>query len=358
MNASPANFRFALPETSVVFGAGARRCIAQEMEHGGFARALIVSGPVQGDLAVEIAGLLGPLAAGIYTGAAMHTPISATLEAIQRLLETRADCIVAIGGGSAIGLAKAVTYRTDIPQIAIPTTYAGSEATPILGQTINGEKATLKDRRVQPRRIIYDPELLVSLPANQSVTSGLNAMAHAVEALYARDRTPLSTLLAEAGLKAFAHALPRVVADPDDLSARTETLYGAWLCGTVLGQVGMALHHKLCHVLGGTFNLPHAETHAVILPHATAFNTGTSRDFLQPVGALFGGKSPADGIWTFARALGAPRSLRDLGLREQDLERAADLSVANAYWNPREVTRDEIRTLLGAAWRGDEPGEF
>ncbi|MBC7738104.1 MAG: iron-containing alcohol dehydrogenase, partial [Candidatus Saccharibacteria bacterium] len=238
-----------------------------------------------------------------------------------------------------------------------PTTYAGSEATPILGQTEDGIKTTLNDPRVLPEVILYDPELVVSLPLALTVTSALNAMAHAAEALYAPDRTAASTALATQGLRAFVDGLPRVLAAPTDLDAREATLRGAWACGTVLGQVGMALHHKLCHTLGGSFDLPHAETHAVILPHAIAYNARAAATPLRPICDLLGGTNPGTALYHFAARLNAPRALRDLGLREADLDRAADLATTKPYPNPQPVTRAEIRALLQAAWAGDPPLE-
>ena len=197
------------------------------------------------------------------------------------------------------------------------------------------------------------PEIINQDP--MTVTSGLNAMAHAAEALYARDRNPLSRALAVEGLSAFASALPRVTDTPDDLEARQATQEGAWACGTVLGQVGMALHHKLCHTLGGSLNLPHAETHAIILPHATAYNQTAAAAELAPIGKLLGGDAPGQALWDFAKSLNAPMALKDLGVAEKDLDRMADLATQNPYWNPREITKDGIRALLGRAWSGGAP---
>lgn len=339
----------------VRFGAGVRKAIREEIEALGARRALILTTPHQASMADEFVQLCGDLAVGRFTGAAMHTPVGISEEATALARDLGADVLVSVGGGSTTGLGKAIALRTDLPQIVVPTTYAGSEATGILGQTKDNVKTTLTDPRVQPEVILYDAELVTSLPVALTVTSALNAMAHAAEGLYARDRSPLSSLMAVEGLRAFRDALPAVMAAPQDVSARGQTLYGAWLCGTVLGQVGMALHHKLCHTLGGTFDLPHAETHAVILAHAIAYNAAAVPDLLAPVSALFGGGDPGQGLWDFARAAGAPMALRDLGLAEADLDRAADLAAANPYWNPRPVTREGIRTLLQAAWQGTRP---
>ena len=339
----------------VRFGAGIRKAVAEEIETLGARRALILTTPQQAAMADEFAALCGGAAGGRFTGATMHTPADVSEQATALARDLGADVLVSVGGGSTTGLGKAIALRTDLPQIVVPTTYAGSEATGILGQTENGVKTTLTSPRVQPEVILYDAELVTSLPVGMTVTSALNAMAHAAEGLYARDRSPLSSLMAVEGLRAFRDSLPAVMSRPDDVAARGQTLYGAWLCGTVLGQVGMALHHKLCHTLGGSFDLPHAETHAVILPHALAFNAEAVPDLLAPVSELFGHGNPGAGLWHFAREARAPLALRDLGLKESDLDRAADLALANPYWNPRPVTRDGIRGLLQAAWAGVEP---
>ncbi len=339
----------------VRFGAGIRSAVAEEVAALGASRALILTTPHQAAMADEFAAYLGAQAVGRFTGAAMHTPVDVSEQATALALELGADVVIAVGGGSTTGLGKAIALRTDLPQIVVPTTYAGSEATGILGQTENGVKTTLTSPKVQPEVILYDAELVATLPVAMTVTSALNAMAHAAEGLYARDRSPISSLMAVEGLRAFRDSLPRVMADPTNPAARGETLYGAWLCGTVLGQVGMALHHKLCHTLGGSFDLPHAGTHAVILPHAIAYNAGAVPDLLAPVTELFGHGNPGLGLWHFAKEAGAPMRLADLGLKETDLDRAADLAAANPYWNPRPVTREGIRALLQAAWAGDRP---
>ncbi len=343
------------PAVRVRFGPGVRHDVAEEIRRLGVRRALILSTPPQTSAAHALAEDVGALAAGIFTRAAMHTPVEITEEAMAHALEIQADCLVAVGGGSTTGLGKAIAYRTDLPQIVIPTTYAGSEATPILGQTEKGRKTTLSDPKVRPEVILYDAELITSLPVPMTVTSALNAIAHAAEGLYAKDRNPLSSVMAIEGMRAFASALPRVMAAPGDLDARGETLYGAWLCGTVLGQVGMALHHKLCHTLGGSFGLSHAETHAVILPHAIAFNAAAVPDLLAPIAEIFEAPNPGAALHAFARSLNAPLALAELGLAEADLDRAADLATQNAYWNPAPLDRAGIRQLLDDAYHGRAP---
>ena len=348
-----AGFTAGQPPVRLRFGQGARHALAEDLAALGMRRALILTTPEQAQQGAQLAEQLGALAVGQFNGARMHTPVDVTEAAMAEVSRTGADGVIAIGGGSTIGLGKAIAYRTDLPQIVLPTTYAGSEATAVLGQTENGVKSTLKDIRVQPEVILYDPELVATLPVAMTVTSGLNAMAHAVEALYAPDATPLSSALAMEGLRAFVTGLPEVVRDPSDLAAREATLFGAWLCGTVLNQVGMALHHKLCHTLGGALNLPHAETHAIILPHAAAYNDTPA---LKPLADLLGGPSAGSALYDFAKALGAPRALSDLGVREGDLDRLADLAAQAPYPNPREITRDGMRGLLQRAFDGQRPG--
>lgn len=343
------------PPVRVQFGPSVRKTIADEVRRLGASRALVLSTSQQSDAAMEVAEDLGTLATGVFCKAAMHTPVDVTEEAMAHVTETKADCVIAIGGGSTTGLGKAIAYRTDLPQIVIPTTYAGSEATPILGQTEDGVKTTLSDPSVLPEVILYDPELVSTLPVDMTVTSALNAMAHAAEALYATNRTEQTTTMSIDGLRAFVDGLPKVIANPTDIAAREATQRGAWACGTVLGQVGMALHHKLCHTLGGSFDLPHAETHAIVLPHAIAYNARSAAAELTPICDLLGGDNAGRALHGFAQKMNAPLALKDLGLNESDLDRAADLATTKPYPNPHPVTRADIRALLQAAWAGDTP---
>jgi alcohol dehydrogenase class IV len=269
--------------------------------------------------------------------------------------EASPDCLVSLGGGSTTGLSKALALRTGLPQVAIPTTYAGSEATPILGQTEQGRKTTLRSPRVLPSVILYDVELTLGMPARLSVVSGMNAMAHAVEALYAQDGNPVTSMLAEQGIAALARALPLIVADTRHIEARSDALFGAWACGNCLGTVGMSLHHKLCHTLGGSFDLPHAETHTVVLPHAAAFNQDAAPQALKRVAQALGANAAGPGLFDLAESLGAPTSLKEIGMSESDLDRAAEIASSAPYWNPRPVNRDAVRALLDDAYYGRRP---
>lgn len=240
----------------VVFGAGAFAQLPAEIDRLGCRRALFLSTPNQIDLAHDAADLLGDTAAGIFDQAQMHVPAGIAAQASKAAKDTGADCLVATGGGSTIGLAKAIALDTGLPVVAVPTTYAGSEMTPIYGITDEGRKRTGSDPRVLPRTVIYDPELTRGLPVGISVTSGINAIAHAAEALYARDGNPIMETFAELGIRALARAIPAIRSDAADMQARSDALYGAWLCGTTLGHVGMALHHKLCHTSAAPSTCP------------------------------------------------------------------------------------------------------
>ncbi|AIO32154.1 iron-containing alcohol dehydrogenase [Burkholderia cenocepacia] len=341
----------------VIFGAGALDRLPHEVARLGLERVLVLSTPEQASQGQKIAEGLGGRVAGIFAGARMHTPVDVTTMAVAEVAQRKADGIVAIGGGSTTGLAKAIAFRTDLPQIVIPTTYAGSEVTPILGETRDGKKITQRSLKVLPEVVIYDVDLTLDLPVALSVTSGLNAIAHAAEALYSQQSNPVISLMAEDGARALVQALPGIIANPADRSSREEALYGAWLAGTCLGSVGMALHHKLCHVLGGAFDLPHAETHSVILPHALAYNLSArvSASARHSLARVLGDDDPAQALYRFAASLGAPMTLRELGMPEDGIERAADLTMQHTYWNPRPVEHDAVARLLRRAWIGAAP---
>jgi maleylacetate reductase len=345
--------------TRVVFGAGALARLPDEVDALGVRRVLLLCTPGQQALAQRAATLLGARSVGVFAGARMHVPIESAREARAQAQALQADCAVAIGGGSTTGLGKAIALESGLAVVAVPTTYAGSEVTPIYGLTDAGVKKTGRDARVLPRTAIYDAELTLGLPWATTVASALNAMAHAAEGLYAPDGNPVSALMAEEGIRALAAALSALRADGRDLAARGDALYGAWLCGTVLGQVSMGLHHKLCHTLGGSFNLPHAELHAVLLPHALAYNAAAAPQAMARIAAALGGSEAPEqaprALQALARHLGAPLSLREIGMPADGLDRAAELAVQAAYPNPRPLQRDALRALLQRAFDGAAP---
>ncbi len=350
-----APFTFTANPSRVLFGPGRLSDLADEIERLSCRRVLLLSTPEQSGHADEVADRLGALAAGVYSKATMHTPVSVTRDALGQIEASGVDVLVALGGGSTVGLGKALALRTGLPQVAVPTTYAGSEMTPILGETEDGRKTTQRTPKVLPNVVIYDPELTVSLPAALSAVSGINAMAHAVEALYARDANPIVSLMAEEALASLARALPEVAARGTDLAARGDALYGAWLAGACLGAVGMALHHKICHVLGGTFDLRHAETHTVMLPHVAAYNAGAAPDAMSRVVRALGASDAHGGLFSLARSLSAPASLRELGMPESGVDEAVGLVMVDQYWNPRPPDAPSLRRMLVRAWAGEPP---
>jgi maleylacetate reductase len=349
-------FVYDQPSIRVIFGVGALDRLPDEVARLGARRALVLATPEQRKDADEAARRLGGAAAGVYAEAVMHVPIETARAARETARRLQADCCVAVGGGSTIGLGKAIALESGLPIVAVPTTYAGSEMTPIYGLTEGGLKKTGRDRKVLPRTVLYDPALTVGLPRRISGPSGMNAIAHCVEALYAQDANPIISLFAAEGIRALARSLPIVVEEPEHLGARADALYGAWLAGSALGATSMSIHHKLCHTLGGTFNLAHADVHTVILPHATAFNREAAPDAMRIVAAAVGAHDAAQGIYDLAMRLGAPIALKDIGMPHEDLDRAARLATENPYYNPRPVEYAGVRQLLEDAYEGTRPG--
>lgn len=345
----------ALP-ARVIFAVGALDRIADEVAALGARRALVLCTPEQKDQAEDVSARLGERGVGVYDGAIMHVPIECARAGIAEAARLNADCCVAIGGGSTIGLGKAIALESELPILAVPTTYAGSEMTPIWGLTEGGVKRTGRDRRVLPKTVIYDPNLTLSLPPGISGPSGMNAIAHCVEALYSKTANPVISLMAEEGIRALGASLPTVVAEPGNLEARTQALYGAWLSGVSLGAVGMALHHKLCHTLGGSFGLPHAEVHTVVIPHAAHYNRDAAAPAMERVARALGGDDAPGALYDLIERIGAPRSLEEIGMKAEDLDKAAEIATTNPYDNPRAVTKDGVRALLEDAFQGRRPG--
>jgi len=355
-------FAYSALPMRVRFGAAAVSALPEVVADLGFSRVLVLCSPEQEDAGKVVAEALGDHTAGLFPEARMHVPVDLARRAAAVARDLGADGCVAVGGGSAIGLGKAIALELGLPVIAVPTTYAGSEMTPIWGLTEDGAKRTGRDVRALPVAVIYDPELTTTLPPGLTITSGINAIAHAVEGLYAPDANPIVSLMAEEGVHALAAALPALVEDGTNIEARGEAQYGAWLCGAVLGATTMSLHHKLCHTLGGALDLPHAPTHTVVLPHALAYNAPAAAPAvaalsraLRDVPAPACPTEPARALWDLAGRLGAPRSLHELGMAEADIDRIADLAVAQPYANPRPVTRERVAALLRNAWAGHSP---
>lgn len=349
-----------VPATRVVFGAGKLAAASEEVDRLGTSRALVISGGPEAVFADRVCADLGDRVVGRYSDVQMHVPTEIAERARAFAAECGADCLVAVGGGSAIGTAKAIALTSSLPILAIPTTYAGSEMTPIWGLTEGELKTTGRDLAVLPRTVIYDPEVTLTLPAQLSACSGMNAMAHLVEALYAPGVSPVSFLQAKEGVRALACALPVVVADPSNIEARADAQYGAWLAGWALGTSGMGVHHKICHTLGGTFNLPHAQAHTVVLPYVIAYNNEHAPTAMQAILEAFAeagrpARSAAQAVRTLAEDIGAPTNLAEFGFTEADAPRAATLITQAQYPNPRSVDGESITELLKAAARGDTP---
>ena len=356
--ATPLDFVHDAPACRVVMAPGAlARAAPEVLRHG--SRILVITSAAAREHGDAVASDLGPALVARIDSVIQHVPVEQAASAVDLAKDRGVDAVLCLGGGSATGLAKAIALQTGLPIVAVPTTYAGSELTTIWGLTEAGRKTTGRDPVVLPRAVVYDPVLTLTLPAAISAASGLNAVAHAVEGLYAPASSPLIRLMAEEGIRATVSALPRVVDQPDDVVARSEVLYGAWLCGYVLGVSAMGIHHKICHVLGGAFNLPHAPMHAAVLPYAVAYNAAHAPQ-LAAVTRAFGVGGDAVGaagtLWDLGRRLGTPAGLAELGLTSQQADEGARIVAAERFDNPRPVTLEGVSALLRAALDGARPG--
>ena len=339
----------------IIFGAGKIQSLADEIDRLDCRRVLVLTTPQQKDLGSVVKDCIGDRWVATFDQATMHVPTDVVDQALDVAKTARVDCVVAIGGGSTTGLGKALALRTDLRIVAVPTTYAGSEMTSIWGLTENGIKKTGRDPRVLPTSVIYDPDLTMTLPSNISGPSGVNAIAHCVEALYAPDSNPITSLIAEEGISALSSCLPTVVNEPRNKDARAKALYGAYLAGCALGAVGVSLHHKLCHTLGGSFNLPHADVHTIILPYAARYNTEAAPEAMQRICRAMGTEDAAQGLYDLNRSIGAKSGLKDIGFEEKDIEKCADIATQNPYANPAPITKDGIIKLLLDAYHGVRP---
>jgi alcohol dehydrogenase class IV len=325
----------------------------------GAANVMLIASPSQMHLADKVAAYV-PVTLR-HDHVVMHVPVEVAEQARATAVENGIDALVSVGGGSATGLAKAVAMTTGLPIIAVPTTYAGSEATPVWGLTEGAKKTTGTDEQVLPRVIIYDAELTMSLPVEMSVASGLNALAHCVDSMWAPKADPINAALAAEGIRALAEGLPKVVADPMALDGREHALYAAYLSAAAFASAGSGLHHKICHVLGGKYNLPHAQTHATVLPYVLAFNGPAAPQAQRRIatalnGTASGGESALDGLVALKQELNAPRALADYGFTEDSIAEAARAILPSVpLSNPRPVTAEDLRVLLRAAWSGADP---
>ena len=335
------SFRYQASPSRVVFGAGTSwRELESEVDGQG-KRALLITTKRAEELALQLTEPLGERLVGRFTDVQEHVPQGIADAARAAAVEARADCLLSIGGGSVVGTAKAVAVEARLPIVAVPTTYSGSEMTPTWGLTEGGRKRTARSPDALPRVVIYDPELTITLPASVTAASGMNALAHCVGAAYLPHTDPITGLLAEEGVRALAGGLPRAVSAPGDMDGRGNALYGSYLAGTVLAAVGPATHHRICHVLGGAYGLPHASTHSVVLPYVAALLD----ERLGRIASVLGADRASDGLRALAVRIGAPTSLASIGLRAADLPEAVRLVA-------EQVELDDPAALLQAAYEG------
>ncbi|MGX4688014.1 maleylacetate reductase [Streptomyces sp. JNUCC 63] len=332
-----------------LIGPGARHRIPEEAERIGARRVLLVAAGSAGAAAGELAAALGTRLAARFDRPVVHTPVAVTERAMETVRSVDADGVVAIGGGSAVGLAKALSARTGMPQIAVPTTYAGSEVTPVLGETDNGVKTTRREPALVPGTVVYDPELTFTMPAGLTLTSALNALAHAVEALWAPDATAFTDALATEAVDGILTALPEVLDAPAGPPGRERLQEAAWLAGLCLARTRMGLHHQLAHALGGTYDLPHAELHSLLLAHVLAFNLPAAPKAAARLRRITG-DDPAEVIGRLARGFDGPTTLRELGVPRDGLRAVAERVAAQPYANPRPPEADAVTRLLEGAW--------
>ncbi len=343
------SFTHDVPPQRVVFASGAVARIGEEAERLKLSRALVVATPGSGTrLGKKVVDLLGARAVGLHAQAVVHVPKLVAEAGFAAARETKADGLVAAGGGSAIGLAKAIARETALPILAVPTTYSGSEATSIFGISDGARKVTGRDVNVLPRTIVYDPNLTLGLPATVSAASGMNAIAHCVESFWADGRTPVTLALASEAMRRFADNLPAVVADGSDGDARGECLIAAWLAGSVL-SVSNGLQHKLAHVLGG-LGLPHAETHAIILPHVMRFNLKAAPDANARLAQALDSDDPADAIANMLKKFPIPERLHEVGFDKAKSDFVAGEIAAASITAPRAVSAADVRGVLAAAY--------
>jgi len=349
------NFTYEALPSRVIFGVGAVEQVKAELDRLKVSRVLVIHGRSERAIANRVTSGLGTRVAGVIDEVTLHVPLAVAETGRRRAQELGADGLLAIGGGSATGLAKAIAVEQPVPIVAVPTTYAGSEMTAIYGITRDSRKVTERNLAVLPRVVIYDPALTTTLPPAASAGSGMNAIAHAVEGLYAAAINPMLSLLAEEAIRVLSQALPLVVQAPANLKPRTQALYGAYLAGVVQGAVGMGVHHRLCHVLGGTYSLGHGSVNAVILPHAVRYNAEAAPDAIARVARALGAEDAAIALFDLAHRIGAPTSLQALGMPEEKLAEAARLASEPPPANPRPVTAESLLPLLRDAYAGRRP---
>lgn len=341
-----------------VFGENSALKLKEEVLALGGKRVMIACSKGMVERISQITQSLGDMCVAIYDGAKPHCPEAVAMAALDLYHEKKADCIVAIGGGSTIGIGKAIALRTDAKFIVVATTPCGSESTPIYGMLIGDKKKTGRDKKVIARTSIYDPVLTTSMSAHHTATIGMNSLAHCVEALYAKIKSPISDQFAISGIKALLAGIPASIENPNDLDARAQVLYGGMLSGYCVTLAGIAIHHKLCHVLGGHHGIAHGCSNSAVLPYAVAYNESAAPEAMEAIKDAMGTTSASGGIYDFARKIGVPKSLMELGMREEDLDRAARETVETTPYNPKAVDENSVREMLQQAYEGKRPVPF
>lgn len=351
-------FDFNPVPSRVVFGENSTLKLCDEVRLLGGSRALIACTKNMVSRMDHVIDGLGENCVGIFDGVEPHCPEHVAMAALQMFKDKKADVIVAVGGGSTIGVGKAITLRTGVPFIVVATTPCGSESTPIHGMLIGNKKKTGRDPKVIAKTSIYDPVLTTSMSAHHTATIGMNSLAHCVEALYANVKSPISDLMAINGIKALITGILGSVKNPNDLGYRAQVLYGGMLSGYCVTLAGIALHHKLCHVLGGHHGIPHGESNSVILPYAVAYNETAAPDAMAKIKDAMNTNSASGGIYDFATEIGVPKSLKELGMSEEDLDAAARETVKTTPYNPKPVDVKSVREMLQQAYEGSRPNPF
>jgi maleylacetate reductase len=340
---------------NILFGVGAIQRLPEEMNKLGLSNALVLSSPEQAGQGHEVVKILAGRVVGLFEKAAMHVPLATVEQAAKEARRLNADSTVSIGGGSTTGLGKALALKLSLPNIAIPTSYAGSEMTNIWGITEGGQKMTGRDDAVLPTLTIYDPELTLTLPPEFAGPSGLNAMAQAVVNVASQKENPFVSAMALEAIRKLSHGLPIIMSEPDNLAARSEVLLGACFAGGAIGAGTSSLHHRLCHTFGGVLDTPHAETHAILLPHSVAYNAAAAADGTEKIAQAMGVEDAAIGIHELAKVVGAPVSLRQIGVAHDDLDRIVALVMEAPPENPEAITSVRLRAMLENAFRGHAP---
>jgi maleylacetate reductase len=341
----------------VVFGRDSVAKVTDEVDRIGGQRVLLIGNPRRTGMQRVLAGGLEPRVVGIFDRVQEHVPVQVAEQAASTAASLDVDLLLPVGGGSAIGTAKAVARRTGLPILAVPTTYSGSEMTPIWGETKDQVKFTGRDTAVVPSTVVYDPNLSESMPADIRAASGLNALAHCAEAMYAPDCSPLVRAAALEGARALTRGLRCSRDAPEDANAAEDILYGAWLAGVALSGASMGLHHKLCHVLGGQQRLSHGALHSVLLPYVLAYQQPAAAAALDAFAAAIGDGDAAQAVWDLGRRLGTPTSLSAIGFSRSGIQDVIDAVMAAPPKGARCVESAALRDLLECATRGLPPND-